>query len=611
MGISNLLKILESIQTSRHLSYYKGKRVAVDGYCWLHKSIYLLSEQIFHNPHSKRYLKYLNKRVDQLLRFNITPIIVFDGDKLQMKKIEEEERQKRRNEVTMESLKLIRKGKEKEAQTKRLEGIDINPQMAYEFIKLLKQKKVEYYVAPYEADVQLAYLDKINYVDCVITEDSDLLALGCKKVLYKLDLDTNIGLEIELKNLKRCSKYDFSEFDSDKFLTFCILSGCDYFKIKSVGANAAYKIINSSSSYKQCIKTLCDNVNKKNKESEKLEYDELIEKFEKAFLTFRYQVVYCPIEKKLKYFSDIKKTKYKFASKYLNNLDFLGTTEVDEEMVKKTTFGEVDPITHLPFDFSNLTQEEKENVQENYLKKKRLLQENKEKILKKEEEDEFNLDINLDYRGDNEEDEDNNNYNNNNEVDMKNYINNKNEIKENSINLIESEDNFNKLNLESTNTNSEHFINISDYYNENSNINKSYKMTKIFEPNNDIINQKKINYILTDKNKKIKISEEFNEKEKEKENINNENEKNDENQINMDNITKRRNTVLSGIDEFDDFLNSYDKVNQQLKTTLIKNNIRNIHLNFEGNKVSLQHYNNIELKPSNNFDIDKFKLKNN
>ena len=609
MGISNLLKILESIQTSRHLSYYKGKRVAVDGYCWLHKSIYLLSEQIFHNPHSKRYLKYLNKRVDQLLRFNITPIIVFDGDKLQMKKIEEEERQKRRNEVTMESLKLIRKGKEKEAQTKRLEGIDINPQMAYEFIKLLKQKKVEYYVAPYEADVQLAYLDKINYVDCVITEDSDLLALGCKKVLYKLDLDTNIGLEIELKNLKRCSKYDFSEFDSDKFLTFCILSGCDYFKIKSVGANAAYKIINSSSSYKQCIKTLCDNVNKKNKESEKLEYDELIEKFEKAFLTFRYQVVYCPIEKKLKYFSDIKKTKYKFASKYLNNLDFLGTTEVDEEMVKKTTFGEVDPITHLPFDFSNLTQEEKENVQENYLKKKRLLQENKEKILKKEEEDEFNLDINLDYRGDNEEDEDNNNYNN--EVDAKNYINNKNEIKENSINLIESEDNFNKLNLESTNTNSEHFINISDYYNENSNISKSYKMTKIFEPNNDIINQKKINYILTDKNKKIKISEEFNEKEKEKENINNENEKNDENQINMDNITKRRNTVLSGIDEFDDFLNSYDKVNQQLKTTLIKNNIRNIHLNFEGNKVSLQHYNNIELKPSNNFDIDKFKLKNN
>ena len=597
MGISNLLKILESIQTSRHLSYYKGKKVAVDGYCWLHKSIYLLSEQIFHNPHSKRYLKYLNKRVDQLLRFNIIPIIVFDGDKLQMKKIEEEERQKRRNEVTMESLKLIRKGKEKEAQTKRLEGIDINPQMAYEFIKLLKQKKVEYYVAPYEADVQLAYLSKINYVDCVITEDSDLLALGCKKVLYKLDLDTNIGLEIETKNLNKCTKYDFSEFDSDKFLTFCILSGCDYFKIKGVGANNAYKIITNSSSYKKCIKTLCDNVNKKNKDSEKLNYDELIEKFEKAFLTFRYQVVYCPIEKKLKHFSDITKTKYKFASKYLNNLDFLGTTEVSEDLVKKTTFGEIDPITHLPFDFSNLTQEEKENVQENYLKKKRLLQENKDKILTKEEEDEFNLDINLDIRGDDEEEEENLN---------NNSFKDKNEIKENNINLIESEENIYKLNLESTYTNSEHFINISDYYNENNNSNKPCKVIKLFEPNDS--NEKKLNYILTDKNKRIKISDEIKGNEKGKENINNENDKNDENKINENIPGKKRKTVLSGIDEFDDFLNSYDKVNQQLKSTLIKNNIRNIHLNLEGNKVSLQHYSNLELKPYNNFDVDKFKL---
>ena len=597
MGISNLLKILESIQTSRHLSYYKGKRVAVDGYCWLHKSIYLLSEQIFHNPHSKRYLKYLNKRVDQLLRFNITPIIVFDGDKLQMKKIEEEERQKRRNEVTRESLKLIRKGKEKEAQTKRLEGIDINPQMAYEFIKLLKQKKVEYYVAPYEADVQLAYLDKINYVDCVITEDSDLLALGCKKVLYKLDLDTNIGLEIEIKNLKKCTKYDFSEFDSDKFLTFCILSGCDYFKIKSVGANNAYKIITNSSSYKKCIKTLCDNANKKNKESEQLKYEELIEKFEKAFLTFRYQVVYCPIEKKLRYFSDIKKTKYKFASKYMNNLDFLGTTEVDEEMVKKTTFGEVDPITHLPFDFSNLTQEEKENVQENYLKKKRLLQEKKDSILKKEEEDEFNLDINLDIRGDNEEEENrDSNYNYNYNCFDKSESK---ENKESTINLIESEENINKINLESTNTNSEHFINISDNYNENNSSSKSFKIIKLNETNLDNKNEKNLNYIITDKNKRIKINEENNEKD------------NDENNANMNIIIKKRNTTLSDIEGYDDFLKSYEKVNQQLKTTLIKNNIRNIQLNLEGNKVSLQHYKNIELKPCHTFDVDKFKLNSN
>ena len=351
-------------------------------------------------------------------------------------------------------------------------------------------------------------------------------------------------------------------------------------------------------------------MNKKNKESEKLEYDELIEKFEKAFLTFRYQVVYCPIEKKLRYFSDIKKSKYKFVSKYLNNLDFLGTTEVDEEMVKKTTFGEVDPITHLPFDFSNLTQEEKENVQENYLKKKRLIQEKKDSILKKEEEDEFNLDINLDIRGDNEEEEENIKRN---IVDYKYKSFDKSESKEsktnienkdNIINLIESEENM-KLNLESTNTNSEHFINISDYYNENNNSEKSCKVLNIFEPNLENKSEKKLNYITTEKNKRIKINKENNEKE----NINNENEKNDENNVNNNNtIVKRRNTVLSGIDEFDDFLNSYEKVNQELKLTSVKNNIRNVQLNLEGNKVSLQQNKNIELKNNKSFDVDKFKL---
>lgn len=37
-------------------------------------------------------------------------------------------------------------------------------------------------VAPYEADAQLAFLNKSGIAQAVITEDSDLLAFGCKKV---------------------------------------------------------------------------------------------------------------------------------------------------------------------------------------------------------------------------------------------------------------------------------------------------------------------------------------------------------------------------------------------------------------------------------------------
>jgi exonuclease-1 len=54
--------------------------------------------------------------------------------------------------------------------------------MAYKFIQWLHEQKVECFVAPYEADAQLAYLARTGYVDCVITEDSDLVAFQTPKV---------------------------------------------------------------------------------------------------------------------------------------------------------------------------------------------------------------------------------------------------------------------------------------------------------------------------------------------------------------------------------------------------------------------------------------------
>lgn len=48
-------------------------------------------------------------------------------------------------------------------------------------------------MAPYEADAQLAYLSRQGIADIIITEDSDLMAFGAKKMLYKLDFGTMIG----------------------------------------------------------------------------------------------------------------------------------------------------------------------------------------------------------------------------------------------------------------------------------------------------------------------------------------------------------------------------------------------------------------------------------
>ena len=40
MGITGLLPRLQPVTKHIHISEFRGKIVAVDGYCWLHKAIY-------------------------------------------------------------------------------------------------------------------------------------------------------------------------------------------------------------------------------------------------------------------------------------------------------------------------------------------------------------------------------------------------------------------------------------------------------------------------------------------------------------------------------------------------------------------------------------------
>ena len=52
--------------------------------------------------------------------------------------------------------------------------------------QVLKEKNVEFIVAPYEADAQMAFLARNEYVHIVITEDSDMIAYRCPRVSSRL-----------------------------------------------------------------------------------------------------------------------------------------------------------------------------------------------------------------------------------------------------------------------------------------------------------------------------------------------------------------------------------------------------------------------------------------
>ena len=49
-------------------------------------------------------------------------------------------------------------------------------------MQVLKKENVDFIVAPYEADAQMAFLVIQKFADAVITEDSDLIPFGCSRV---------------------------------------------------------------------------------------------------------------------------------------------------------------------------------------------------------------------------------------------------------------------------------------------------------------------------------------------------------------------------------------------------------------------------------------------
>lgn len=81
-----------------------------------------------------------------------------------MKKNVEDDRAKKRENAKKEAQNFLARGNETMAIKEFSKSIDITPQIAHSFILALRELKVEYYVAPFEADAQLAYLFHTNNV---------------------------------------------------------------------------------------------------------------------------------------------------------------------------------------------------------------------------------------------------------------------------------------------------------------------------------------------------------------------------------------------------------------------------------------------------------------
>ena len=55
MGIQGLLPVLKSITRPLHVSAFRGNRVAVDAYCWLHRGAYTCSRELCEGIPTDKY----------------------------------------------------------------------------------------------------------------------------------------------------------------------------------------------------------------------------------------------------------------------------------------------------------------------------------------------------------------------------------------------------------------------------------------------------------------------------------------------------------------------------------------------------------------------------
>lgn len=346
MGIKNLLRETRSVGVRRHISEYAGQTVGIDGYVWLHRAVYSAGVRMNDVHYLSKFVRYFETRVSEIIGFGLKVVLVFDGDKLLLKNRTQgpEYQEKLRNyDMAMENLKG---GNETLGQFQFFHAMDVSPTMACEVQRELERKFPESFeciTAPFEADSQLAYLSMRGIVDLVITEDSDLLVFGAKRILYKLDRDM-WGVEYQLSALRKCPDYDFHGWSESRFIQFCVMCGCDYLDSpRGIGFKRAYKLFAEHGKVEAVMPKLVGRVP-----------PDYLVRFYLAYFSFKYQRVYCPVMRKEVHLREEEYQRvdedpyegplFRKAREAFGSLDFLGAHHTDS-LIRDIAEFRKDPLT--------------------------------------------------------------------------------------------------------------------------------------------------------------------------------------------------------------------------------------------------------------------------
>lgn len=347
MGVQGLLPQLKSITRRIHISKYRGKTVAVDAYCLLHRGAYSCAKELVEGEKTERFVYYCLNRLQLLLNNGVIPYVVFDGGPLPNKAEEEVVRARNREEQRQRARDLWAKGNKAASMEAYQRAVDVTPDMAFQLIQALTHRNIQYVVAPYEADAQMAYLALRGIVDAVITEDSDLLAYGSPATIFKMDAEGN-GDEVLLQDLPNCRNLDLQGWNQELFQQMCVMAGCDFCKgLPGIGIKRAHTHIRRARDFLLALRALrFDGV----RVPQGYEI-----KFQRALWTFRHQRIYCPRQREVFYLSEpaggslaASAAVPQAAELMEGEADFLGPW-LPVHVAQGIAEGRLHPVTYKPF----------------------------------------------------------------------------------------------------------------------------------------------------------------------------------------------------------------------------------------------------------------------
>ncbi|KAK0406146.1 hypothetical protein QR680_018393 [Steinernema hermaphroditum] len=300
MGIKGLLPYVKNACREGNISEFHDRTIAIDVSCYLHRGIVGCMHQISQGKETDFYVHYVLKYVKLLLSHRCNVIMVFDGRPLPAKREVNDERRARREENRKLAEQLMKEGKMEEAQKMFRMTSTITAEIVEKTIQTARKlDRVDIIVAPYEADAQLAYLTKAGFAHAVVTEDSDLIAFGCERIIFKLQ-DSGPCTIYDGTKLPKCvSKPIQQNFSFDVFRRICILAGCDYLQKGLPGVGLAKAETFFSKALNPDMKTTLPRIPSylKMPKLKPLVTNEFVNDFERAEKTFRYQIVFDPRER--------------------------------------------------------------------------------------------------------------------------------------------------------------------------------------------------------------------------------------------------------------------------------------------------------------------------